>query len=88
MQLESFLAHSRETSAQLRQVNSGMERLVQKSADIGSVVTTIQEIAGQTNLLALNAAIESARAGKRGKASLSSPKRCESWPRKPPKRPW
>lgn len=67
LQLESFLAHSRETSAQLRQVNSGMERLVQKSADIGSVVTTIQEIAGQTNLLALNAAIESARAGEAGK---------------------
>ncbi len=67
LQLESFLSHSRETSAQLRQVNSGMERLVQKSADIGSVVTTIQEIAGQTNLLALNAAIESARAGEAGK---------------------
>ncbi|MDF2947819.1 MAG: exported protein of unknown function [Bacillales bacterium] len=42
-------------------------RLSDKSALIGNIVNTIQDIAGQTNLLALNAAIEAARAGEAGR---------------------
>lgn len=37
------------------------------SRDIGSIIGTIQEIAGQTNLLSLNASIEAARAGQAGR---------------------
>jgi methyl-accepting chemotaxis protein len=43
-----------------------VERLGERSKEIGNIVDTISEIAGQTNLLALNAAIEAARAGEAG----------------------
>ena len=41
--------------------------LGRKSGQIGSIVETIDDIAGQTSLLALNAAIEAAHAGERGR---------------------
>jgi methyl-accepting chemotaxis protein len=44
-----------------------IEKLGERSKEIGQIVVTISEIAGQTNLLALNAAIEAARAGEQGR---------------------
>jgi methyl-accepting chemotaxis protein len=44
-----------------------VEKLGERSKDIGQIVGTISNIASQTNLLALNAAIEAARAGEQGR---------------------
>lgn len=46
---------------------TGMDSLNQRSGEISTVITLIQDIADQTNLLALNAAIEAARAGEHGR---------------------
>ncbi|MGJ4925991.1 methyl-accepting chemotaxis protein [Bradyrhizobium sp. HKCCYLS2038] len=50
----------RDTSAKITDLSAA-------SAEIGSIVSTIDAIANQTNLLALNATIEAARAGEFGK---------------------
>ncbi|MDU2066139.1 MAG: methyl-accepting chemotaxis protein [Sporomusaceae bacterium] len=44
-----------------------VQKLGERSKEIGQIVDTISGIAGQTNLLALNAAIEAARAGEQGR---------------------
>lgn len=44
-----------------------VDKLGERSQEIGQIVDTISGIASQTNLLALNAAIEAARAGEHGR---------------------
>jgi len=55
------LAHAINEASQL------MDRLTQRSAEVGQSTGMIREISDQTNLLALNAAIEAARAGEQGR---------------------
>ncbi len=47
--------------------SGSINKLSESAAQIGEIVTTINDIADQTNLLALNAAIEAARAGEQGR---------------------
>ena len=54
-------------SAVTAQVSDVIEALGESSAEIGSIVEVISDLAEQTNLLALNAAIEAARAGEQGR---------------------
>lgn len=57
----------REIAKVVSRSTATIERLGASSAEIGEIVSVIDEIADQTNLLALNAAIEAARAGDQGR---------------------
>jgi len=56
-----------EISNEVRSAAESIRQLESQSAQVGSVVSVIKEVAEQTNLLALNAAIEAARAGEQGR---------------------
>jgi len=73
-ELQDTVERIRSNKNQMFKINESSEAVAQTvkkfqalSKEIGSVITTINDIADQTNLLALNAAIEAARAGEYGR---------------------
>lgn len=51
----------------MEQLTTATRNINQSSAQIGTIIKTIEDIAFQTNILALNASVEAARAGNAGK---------------------
>ncbi len=65
--VEQSIAETNAISGTVNASAKVMQTLVQKSSQIGEIISVINDIADQTNLLALNAAIEAARAGEQGR---------------------
>jgi len=64
---EAVGADVRETSKEVLDMSSAMNRMREMSREITGIIKDIEDIAFQTNILALNAAVEAARAGEAGK---------------------
>jgi methyl-accepting chemotaxis protein len=64
---EAAAVDIRHLAVGIEETAENIERLENRTHEIGGIVTVIKEIADQTNLLALNAAIEAARAGETGR---------------------
>ncbi len=58
------LLHS---SQEMDEMVDAMDKINEKSREIGKIIKVIDDIAFQTNILSLNAAVEAARAGEAGK---------------------
>ncbi len=65
--VERATGYAAEADTKMAQLLTATKNIDQSSAQIVSIVKTIEDIAFQTNVLALNASIEAARAGAAGK---------------------
>ncbi|MFP4437139.1 MAG: methyl-accepting chemotaxis protein [Chloroflexaceae bacterium] len=66
--VEETVAGMQEIGRRVEGIAQTILALVEQTQAIGTIITTVSEIADQSNLLALNAAIEAARAGEQGKS--------------------
>ena len=63
----TVVSYSQKLSNEIRQTQSVISDLADRTKDATEILKSINDIADQTNLLALNAAIEAARAGEQGR---------------------
>ena len=65
--VDQATGYAAEADAKMEQLTAATQNINQSSAQIGTIIKTIEDIAFQTNILALNASVEAARAGNAGK---------------------
>ncbi len=65
--VDKAAGYSDEADTKMEQLMTATRNIDQSSAQIVSIIKTIEDIAFQTNVLALNASVEAARAGDSGK---------------------
>jgi methyl-accepting chemotaxis protein len=66
--VEETVAGMGQIRARVQGIADAILALAERTQAIGTITTTVSELADQSNLLALNAAIEAARAGEQGKS--------------------
>jgi methyl-accepting chemotaxis protein len=64
--VDKATGYAAEADTKMEQLITATKNIDESSAQIGSIIKTIEDIAFQTNILALNAAVEAARAGEAG----------------------
>ena len=65
--VDQATGYAAEADTKMELLTAATKNIDQSSAQIGTIIKTIEDIAFQTNILALNAAVEAARAGSAGK---------------------
>ena len=65
--VEAAVEAMREITGSVEEISDRVLTLSEQTAQIGDIISSVNEIAAQSKLLALNAAIEAARAGEHGK---------------------
>ena len=65
--VDKATGYAAEADIKMEQLVSATNNIARSSAQISSIIKTIEDIAFQTNILALNASVEAARAGEAGK---------------------